>query len=416
MQTSASAGQRPPIPDVERRLPELDASLRLNLRAVAIAVTGPSLRPSKLVARLRLDKSLASRLVRALRAETTLERIHFLPSPTGLRKFLDAAEAADADRALCAAARETVEEFQNLIEDIPGGRATLETWISQGFTPVRTRAEHTAKQAVYRAMSHLLGFHCETVASALILQPSEIAGTVDGIEVSQRAGVRRLRPDTPVALFSIDLAIGRTEGPSPHLVPLARDADPQNPSSYLVPRFCDPPSPALDIFHDGSHHVFALSDAHSSVHQPVTITSAMLIRHGWAAHHTEAQPSDGRTYLLHYPCKLVVRDLFIRDDLYLGCEPEIHWEFPAPGGAARAAASTLPSRLNSLEIASPIEHLGLGSSRWATPDIQDHARLLAHAFAASGWDANRFRGYRARVVYPVPMILMGWRIPLPAAR
>jgi hypothetical protein len=40
--------------------------------------------------------------------------------------------------------------------------------------------------------------------------------------------------------------------------------------------------------------------------------------------------------------------------------------------------------------------------------------LLAHAFETLGWDSGRFRGYRTRIVYPVPMVVMGWWVPLPA--
>ena len=404
--------QRPPR-SVEDRISTVASVLAESLTAVATSVAGPALRTTRLAARLNLDKSLASRLLRAIRAESMDDLVHFIPSPTGLGMFLNAAEANGAPPDLCRKAREAVEEFRELLEELPGGRSALDTWISQGATDVRKRAERTAKQAVYRGMSHLLGFHCETVASALILQPSGDGRTADGIEVSQRAKVRRLRPDTPVALFSIDLAKDHAVGPTPRIEPLSADADPADPSSYLLPRFCQPEAPALELFREASHHVFALSDEHASVHQPVTITSAMVVRHGWSTHRSEGELTDGRNYLLHYPCRLLVRDLYLRDDLYVGVEPELFWEFPTPGATPRRQNSTLPRKLNSIDVWAPIEHLGLGAARWAIAEIPDQARLIAHAFATTGWDPSRFRGYRVRVVYPVPMVLMGWRVTLP---
>lgn len=407
-------GQRPGG-ELERRVATTLEEIRRTLLAAIRAIAGPSLRPSRLVVQLKLDKSLASRLVRAVRAETDSEFLHFLPSPTGLRIFLDAASEGASDPDVFTEARAASDRFRELIEEFPGGRSALDTWASRGPTPARNRTEHAARQAVYRAMSQLLGFHCEVVTSALILQPGEDGRTVDGVELSHRAGVRRIRPDTPIALFSIDLASGAPGGPDPHLAPLSTQDDPSNPASYLVPRFCDPETPALDIHRAGTHHVFALSDALASVHRPVTVTSAMVVRSGWARHGGAGQSEDGRNYLLHYPCKLLVRDLFIRDDLYLGSEPTVRFEFPAPGAAPAPVGNTLPRRLNTLEMWAPIEHLGLGTQRWSVPDVSSHAGLLAHAFGTLGWEPSRFRGYRARVAYPVPMILLSWKIPLPPA-
>ncbi|MFN8549179.1 MAG: hypothetical protein U0527_14705 [Candidatus Eisenbacteria bacterium] len=400
---------------VEQRVEAVASSLQQSLNLVAQSVVGPTLRTTRLAERLDLDKSLSSRLVRALKAESSLELVHFIPSPTGLGMFLHAAEEKGAPVAQCREARHSVEQFRALLEELPGGRAALDTWISRGASDVRQRAERTARQAVYRGMSHLLGFHCDSVSSALILQPAKDGRRVDGIEVSQRVKVRRVRPDTPVALFSIDLGPRREAGPAPRLEPLVKGSDPRDPASYILPRFSDAGAPALDIVQQGTHHVFALSDNLASVHQPVTVTSAMMVRNGWLRQAEGEHLHDGRDYLLHYPCKLVVRDLYLRDDVYLGVEPELRWEFPTPGASASGHASGLPARLNSLDVWSPIEHLGVGSSRWAVTDLKDHARLVAHAFATAGWDATRFRGYRARVIYPVPMILMGWRIPLPSA-
>lgn len=400
--------------DLERNVETVADALRRTLRAVAEESIGSAIRPTKLATHLSLDKSLVSRLVRSLRAESGQDLIHYIPSPTGLGMFLQAAESAGVSPERCSDARRAVDDFRTLLEQMPGGRSSLEAWIARGTTDVRQRAEHTAKQAVYRAMSHLLGFHCETVLSALILQPSADGHAVDGIEVSQRTAVRRLRPNTPVALFSIDLTTNHGDGPRPRLEPLEPGADPGDPISYLVPAFCEPELPQVDIHQGGAHHVFALSDRFGSVHHPVTITSAMMIRNGWTRHRSDLQIEDERNYLLHYPCRLVVRDLYIREDLYVGAEPEVRWEFPAPGAAPRSAGLNLPTQLNSLDIWTPIENLGRGPARWSVPALPAHAALVRHAFDRSGWHPERFRGYRARVVYPVPMILMGWKIPLPA--
>lgn len=399
--------------DFEDRISEVAGRLRTAVGDVAESAVGGGLRPAKLVTRLDLDKSLASRIVRALRTSTSLEFAHFVPSPTGLGMFLDAAEAAGAKSDLCERARNSVEDFQAILDEFPGGRSDVEALISDSVTEVRQRNERTAKQAVYRAMSQLLGFHCETVTSALVLRPSDDGLTVDGLEVSLRQGIRRLRRKVPVTVFSINVSTRRSAGP-PRIEPLRSDLDPTDPGSYLLHDFCDPTPPSVEIFRSDTHSVFALSDADASIHSPVTVASGLLIRDGWTPFRTEAVHEEGRHYLLHYPCKLLVRDLYIRDDLYVGGQPEVRIEFPTPAGAPESRREDLPERLNTLDLHAPVESLGVGMRRSAVSRVPEHAEMLARAFDSAGWDPTRFRGFRTTIAYPVPMVTTGWHIPLPS--
>lgn len=405
--------QSEPAGGVERRVAEVADALRDALLPIARESAGGTLRPSRLSELLSVDKSLASRLVRGLRATSPFELIHLVPAPTGLRMILDAAEEAGVDAALLTRATRAVTDFQRLLDDFPGGRASLDTLISESVVEVRQRADRVAKQAVFKAMSHLLGFHCETVSSALVLQPSEDGHHADGFEVSRRAGIRRLRPSTPVAVFSVDLTTGEPGGGAPCLETLDGSNGVEDPSAFLLPHFCEPELPDLEILRDDTHHVFALSDAGASLESPITVASGLLVRDGWLRHRSNDQSEDGRSYLLHYPCKLLIRDLFIRDDLYVGALPEIRLEFPSPTGAARPRRNGLPDRLNTLDLTVRIEQLGTGLGNAAAAGAPEHARMLAHAFERTGWDGTRFRGYRTRIIYPVPMITMGWWIPLP---
>lgn len=397
---------------LEDRLMVLAASLKETLLAVAREVTGPVLRPSRLSSKLSLDKSLASRLVRGLRSDAAFEVIHHLPSPTGLTMFLKAAASNGVNQELCERAARSVEAFQNLLQDVPGGRSALDALASDSAVEVRERAERTAKQGVFKSMSYLLGFHCETVTSALILQPSEDGQKVDAIDVSRRAGLRRLRASTPVAVFSLDLGSASPEGAAPHLESLEDRKARIEPRQFLVSRFCDPDPPSVEILQDGSHTIFALTDANASVHSPVTITTALMVRNALIRYRTSERADEGRRYLLHYPCKLLVRDLFIREDLYVGAEPRIVLEFPNPLFTSTTREGSLPQRLNTLDMSAPIEHLGTGLAKAEVRGVREHGRLLADVFDRSGWDPHRFRGYRTRIVYPVPMISMGWLIPL----
>lgn len=398
---------------LEARITSVAEILRRALSAVAQEVGGSTIRPSRLVRELDIDKSLASRLTRGLRADSSFELISLIPSPTGLRIFLEAARRADVDVNLDQEAESAIEQFQNLLDEVPGGRGALEAIIAGSVAEVRDRSERNAKQAVFRAMSYLLGFHCDTITSAFIVQPAANGLTTDAIDLSYRVGIRRLRPSTPVALFSLAFQETPTSADAPRLetldgAPLTRDATP-----FLLPEFSSQPMPELTIFENPNHTAFGLSDELTSLHSPIALGSALMVRNPWHRYWTDERREESRTYLLHYPCKTLVRDLFIHEDLYVGALPEIRLEFPSPTGSTTVRPEGPAERLNTLDMSAPIEQLGIGLERVAVPGVANHSRLLAHAFEATGWDPSKFRGYRTRITYPVPMITMGWWIVLP---
>jgi hypothetical protein len=394
---------------------ETARKLRGALAALLQEVCGPAARPSRLVQRLGIDKSLASRLVRAVGYASPYQLIHHVPSPTGLRILLDAAREHEAPPSTCDDLERAVDRFQLLIDQLPSGRRSLDTAISGSVAEVRDRAERNAKQAVFRGMSHLLGFQAESMTSALILMPSSTGDTVDGIELALRSGVRRLRPSTPIALFSVVLDSATPSEHRTRLETLDGESGARDPSRYLIPDFTSQPEPGLELFEIDSHLVFALADDASSVDRPVDLASGLAIRNGWRRYRGAGYEEDSRTYLLHYPCKRLIRDLYLRDDLYVGSLPSIRLEFPSPTGVAGSRPTGAVARLNTLDVSAPIEQLGVGLARVESPRVPAHGEMIRSVFARQGLDPGRYRGYRTEIVYPVPMITMGWWFDLPQA-
>jgi hypothetical protein len=398
--------------EMSQRATDVAERLRTCFLETARQVAGPAFRPSRLVEVLGIDKSLASRISRSIRADSSYEMLHLLPSPTGLGFFLEGAARAGCPAEILKRTRQAVGELQDLLSQIAGGRPALDALMSESAVEVRERAERTASQTVYRAMSYLLGFRCETITSAIILQPSADGTMVDGLEVGRREGIRRLRPSAPVAVFSLNLATAGAPGES-YMEMLGKDADPADPRSILLPEFCEPAQPALEVHKTGLHSVFALPNDDEILQGGVTISSAFFVRNGYERWRSEKNKEEFRLYLLSYPCKLLIRDLFIRDDLWVGSEPQIRLEFPAPPGAQRPEPSDPAIRLNQLDISAPVVSLGRGLRRAAAAGSSQHGRLLGNVFQQADLDPERFRGYRVRIMYPVPMITMGWWIPLP---
>ena len=398
---------------LEDRVRSVAEDLRGHLDPIVREVAGSRPRPSRLVSELDIDKSLASRLTRALRADDPLEFMHLLPSPTGLGIFLTAARSAGISRDACRAAEDSVDHFRFLLEALPGGRATLDAAISASSGEARVHSERNAKQAVYKAMSYLVGIRCDSSATMFAIRPAADGRMVDSIDIHQRVGIRRLRPTAPLGVSSMRLhppTNGKTPLPFMETLDGAPVSEVQN---YFLPEFSSPDLPEFHAFTEGHVITTALSETEPPLESPLDLTSAMVIRNVMERYRTEAIHDEWRGYLLHLPCKTLVRDVYIHEDLYPGMVPEITLHIPSPKGAETVRHPGLHGRLNTLDLAIPVESLGLGMNGLAIRGIPRYPELIHEAFERTVWDPTRFRGYRARVTYPVPMTLMTWWFSLP---
>src|SRR4029453_5955178 len=102
-----------------------------------------------------LNKSLASRLVRAVLSSSDLDLMHLVPSPGGLRILADLSKRY-ADPASIANLLAGTERFEELLDSVPGGRASIDAQIADSSQVALLKREHIAKHASFKAMSFLL--------------------------------------------------------------------------------------------------------------------------------------------------------------------------------------------------------------------------------------------------------------------
>ena len=390
-----------------QKLVEISRDLRGSLKPIVEEYAGAGTRPALLVHRLDIDRSLAGRITRAIRFDDDLEFIHVLPAPTGLRIFLEAAERAGLDADRLKSAETSVDRFHALIDETPGGRATLDAAISAHSEQAREKNEKSAKQAVYKAMSYLLGIQCDGITSASILRPSDDGKRVDLADLNSKLGIRRLRPTAPIGLFGYRLdPVDGDGGEVPGLTTLdGRRAE--NAEDFVVQDFSDS-HPSLQSFETAGEGNFALSEDGPPPDTSLTLTLGMLVRRAIRRYRTPGQADDCRTYSLPFPCRTLVRDVFVHRDLFDGAEPLVTQFIPRMMRPENALYEGERGRLDRVDMAAPVERLGTGLHRAAVKEIPDQAGLLEYAFETTGWDPDDFHGYRVRVTYPVPFIHMSW--------
>lgn len=377
------------------RLPDATTvvqQLRATLGPLMDAHAGRPARGVRLTRELGLDKSLASRLVRACASGSDGEFVHHLPSPTGLRKLLDAALGRGSDTASAAAA---VDGYQQLLDSLPGSRQTLEAQLGCGSRLVRERLGHASRQAVFKAQSYLFGHGCDTIASALFLWPSAEGPWVDALEVHRRRGLWRVQPDVAVPLLSVMPHTAATDGTT--MAPLHGQGD---PADYLLG-----PAVALQVIQDGPVTTLVLPPELDPL--PDALDTAYRVRHA-----LPLARADGwqrlRNYMLHTPCKRVWRELYLARDLWPGARADTLFQLPSPSGVQLPDATPDLAHHRRLALQAPLTELGADPLATPPDELPDHAAVLRHALALAGLSGQVWRGWRSELAYPLPLVEMQW--------
>lgn len=392
------------------RIGETGSAIRRPLGFLLEEIGGTPPRPTRLIRSVGLDKSLASRLIRALRADSDLEFMHLVPAPTGLRIFADRARG-EADEARIRELETAIDRFQELLDGTPGGRAAIDALISESSHDVREKREHVAKQASFKSMSFILGHFCEAITTSIFLVPSRNGRTVDGIEVHRRIGLRRMRPSTPLALLSI--LTPPDEEPADDTVwieSLEGGLGLANPADFLLAEFSSTPLPELQVLANNALTTFML-EGDPSVRAPSHLTSAFRIRNGWPLRATTRR-TPVRGYVLHTPCRTLVRDVFVAEELYTGSTPRIDFRLPSPGGYSADGEEEArdPGRI---DLSAPIEQLPVGPRAYDVPGVTANRSAVESVLERAGHADTSFRGWRTVITYPVPLIEMMWWLIAP---
>src|SRR5262245_24093218 len=392
--------------DLRLRIEATGRELRRAINIVLEAVAGPRPRPTRVAQAIGLDKSLASRLVRSVRATSDMDLMHFVPSPGGLQIFADLARRY-ADPASIEHLRAAADRFTELLDAVPGGRASIDAQIAEDSRVALEKREHIAKQASFKAMSFVLGHFCDVLTTSLFLVPSANGRRVDGIEVHRRLGLRRMRPRTPLALLSFWAEA--SDAMKENAISFENvDGEPgaANPTGFLLPEYSTQPLPELDVMRDGEMTTLVLG-GNSSGHAPTQLTSVFRIRNGWALA-PEARYQSLRGYVLHTPCREVVRDVYIAESLYSDATPQVSFVLPGPRAAMRPPRATGQRHFTEVGLTSSIVQLPPSPQPYDIPGVVNHAAVVKHALERTGHSMTRFRGWRFAMTYPITLVEMIW--------
>ena len=387
------------------------AELRRCLVPLIRQIVGTGLRPSFLARETGIDKTLAARLIRAIRATDDVTFLHEIPAPGGLRIFLEAAGdlMTELDRA---STHEAISNFERLIDDFQGGRSALEAALSGLDGRVHQRTMRSAAQAINKSMTAMLGFCAEVMTTSIIITPSDDGRSVDETFLLGKYGVRRLRQSSPITMFgrSAESASQRDA----KTMTLDGAPAPENGNAYLLTDFCSRPIPPLSLFRTESAFLYTLAATVPSVNEPVTMVAGLKSFRNSPRYRSEPGEFHWQAAIPRMPCGLMVSDIFVREDLWDGVLPTVTTTLQSIAhGSRRPDAPAF--KLDYLDMQPVVIHLGNGLGRAAIDRTPRYPEMMASAFARTGLNPNHYRGYRCMIEYPVPLASLTFWFELPAA-
>jgi len=398
--------------DLRPRIEAMGRELRGAISTVLEGVAGPNPRPTRLSRAIGLDKSLASRLVRAVQSTSDLDLMHLVPSPGGLHIFAELATRT-ADPASIGNLLMATERFEELLDAVPGGRASIDAQISESSHVALSKREHIAKQASFKSMSFLLGHFCDVLTTTLFLVPSANGKRVDGIEIHRRIGLRRMRPGTPLALLSIFGEKGDAiQENSISFDTLEGEPGMSDLTGFLLPGFSTQPLPDLEVIRDEQMTTLVLA-GNPSLHTVPQLTSAFRIRNGWPLT-PPGRDQNLRGYVLHMPCQQVVRDVYIAESIFPDAVPQVSFVLPGARAVIRPPRESGPRHFAEVDLTSTIEQLPFGPPSHSIPGVVNHGAAVRHVLDRTGHGLTRFRGWRSTMTYPVTLVEMLWWLSHPS--
>jgi len=367
--------------------------------------------PQSICQRTGLNKNLAWKISKIVQTDDLALALQQMPGSAGISIFLRAVESAGAGPALLDAARNAIQQYEELIEIHSGDRDTLEMMGSELSAAGRQQRDEYYRKLLFRGASYVWGVQARVNLKVGVVGPSCEPGWLDFASLSGLIGFRRLRPDVT---WTMATRRSRNDDGS-EMATFASDAvDPRYAGADQAPLlgdFCSQPLPELRRVAVPGSTNFEL------VEGPVGNTGARTCLIGTIQRHIPYYRAPENewgehTAIADTPAELMIVDLFIHKRFTFAIPPEV------------ALYSELGARLpypgrgrdrNLLPLNESLQDLGSGPLLLATPEVRRYTQMVRTVFNRTGWDPTEFHGFRMKIAYPACPTALVLRYQLPAA-
>jgi hypothetical protein len=338
--------------------------------------------PIELARKLRIDKTLASRVLTALRTRDALAALSSLPGTVPLRQFVRAARAHGATVAAAQAAEQAVAEFERGLQRSFGTRTRLDAVLSDCMPLTRRKHLETARQSVYRGMAFIRGVSFDLSSTTWIVHPStRDPAKVDIQVVAAFAGIRRIRPSARVQLVS-------THAGSPP------EAD-----AAIVREFCEPQGLSVEVTREGKLTLYEIASLPVARDAAADIVLSEMLPAAADRDRPAGKGTIGYGDVVAHASRRLLMNIVVHRDAWPGCDFSLHAYDNA--GRGFAAPGPLLWSADRLDLEAPVTRSDVTPAVLRSSPVPRYHELLTHITGPLGWNLAEFRQFSCEIVYPI---------------
>jgi len=322
--------------------------------------------------------------------------------------MLRGAERAGVGRECLDRVDAAIRRIEELIETDVGDRDALDALLSDWVHESRAGFQLRQKAAAFKAMSALRGVQANMLASCWIVHPSSKPGVYDTVEVESILGCRRIRPNAALHTMTQHLS------PEPHRFAVEGLAGRpvESMTDVLLAEFSSPNLGAMQTLRHGTQTQTIVRDLPLGKSRGTDRVTALVFRNLYRSHRLETDaPTTGVAATVEPPAQDLLLDVLLHDDVW----PDLHPELRVFDTAVRGLAHPDdPIRqADRLEVMESVVSLGHGVAAFRVAEIPRYTEMIQHVCNQLGWDAQRLRGYRCKIHYPVygSQVCLAFRLP-----
>lgn len=344
---------------------------------------------------LGVNRGLAWRLSRMVRAEDSAGVAHDVPGRQSMSRFAEICTEKGADRRLADRLVEAASAYEKTVASCTGGRKTLGMLLANRGEDSTQQDRERARRTLFEGACSVWGVQAQVRFVTVFLFPSpENPAVLDAAHVTGYVGFRRLseRP-WPLSYEAVHDASGRAQP----LVKIPLDPSGSKEGQLqLVREFCDPRSPEIEVQVQGDYKCFNLAAGPVGNAGLTTCVFGSYLRSLYET--APAQPDTaGFMVLLQTPVERVMFDYFV------------HRDIPTDGRTITHLLDrlTFPHQnresdfdRQSMAITEEPRPLPAGTNGALTANIPWYPRLLDFVSRRVGMPVEDFNGSRFEMAYP----------------
>jgi hypothetical protein len=369
---------------------------------------------SDLREKLALDKSIASRVARAVRMTDVAAAGRELPAAAALRQIVAKCEKLGASKRLAAQARNAIDDFDAAINAFPGDRTALITALAgagairvggserRSEVKVSERKLRAARRGAYNASLFAQGICCETQACIQVLLPAPDGEKVGQALVMQTAGLRRLRPGYPHTIFSIR---GRDDtNTSFDRVTLTNEPMQDDPGVALIRDFCTDVASQVRLERIGRIHSLVLDPQSPPLDEPMDFAFGLINLRFTSRRETETTKWTATSYTVTRATRVLLREVLVHRATFGEVSPASLFTVDSTPMVQPELNGPDPTGRGRVDQGEGMVAMGQGYRTRGKPGEDFAVPLALRAFELLGHDPDEFDRFRLVVEYPLPLV------------